>query len=139
MPDGRGVLTDYKLSQNGNVERVDKKDGTEADPTDTLFATNIEGTVDKSNSITLDKGIIDQLQKSHSFGNTDATKNVSYSVTEKGEQAFDLFQFTSQNSIVEWKLSSHFENSKFVLNTSHDDFSDGVGWSIIPLKNWTTI
>ncbi|WP_165852262.1 hypothetical protein [Chryseobacterium pennae] len=57
-PDGRAPLTDYKLLQGGKIERVDKEDGSEKNSTDTIYATDEKGNINKSKSITINKDVI---------------------------------------------------------------------------------
>ncbi|WP_394337929.1 RHS repeat domain-containing protein [Chryseobacterium nematophagum] len=52
-PDGMAPLTDYKLLKNGEVQRANPLDGSEKNKSDTLFATDNRGNVDKSKSITV--------------------------------------------------------------------------------------
>jgi RHS repeat-associated protein len=44
-PDGMAPLTDYKLLKDGNVERIDKNDGSEKKLNDRLFVTDAKGDI----------------------------------------------------------------------------------------------
>ncbi len=117
-PDGMQVLTDFKLLQNGKVERVDPKDGSEKNLNDRLFATNNKGEVQKNNVFQIDKSKADDpttISKLESQ-NKNSTQVVKSGV-EDLKNNVALFQFASENSRVEWSLGVG------------DNFSNAIGTS----------
>jgi RHS repeat-associated protein len=120
-PDGMAPLTDLKLLKDGNVERINNKDGSDKNLNDRLFVTDEKGNVTDAAPLVknTDATIISQLQTHHEEGITQATKDVSYAVTSSGEDAANLFEFVANNTHVEWAVSGHDNYSKYVVVTSH--------------------
>src|SRR5690554_2230021 len=119
---GDSVDTDYKVNADGRTERVDKNDGSEKNATDTLYATDGEGNVDKSKSIELDKSVMDSKKSS-----TVATNKGSMDVDEydvaNDEKAREVFEFVASNSSkAEWSITGvgneNGENGSNKLTTS---------------------
>ena len=131
-PDGRAPLTDYKLLKNGNVERIDKNDGSDKNLNDKLFVTDNSGKVINDDPLVVNKEkntdntVISDLEKHHKMGDTLATKDISYSETSSGESAANLFEFVVNNSNVEWVVSGHENYSKYVVATSHYSNTDNI-------------
>ncbi len=116
-PDGMAPTDDYKLLKNGVIELVAKTD----DKTDKLYATSANGEIDKSKSLTIEKGILDN-------GGQDQLRTASGMVKfdyyqANGEQARNLFSFAANNSDVEWGLSV-FSDDKNYVTTSHSETSE---------------
>jgi hypothetical protein len=121
-PDGRAPLRDYKLSQKGKVERVNKKDGTENDSTDTLYATDKNGKIQKNNKITMQKGIIGQLQYSRDGNKSDRYPSYRQAIKEYSSQTesdiSNLFNFAGSNAKdVEFSLIDFNIGSKRFIST----------------------
>lgn len=71
ISDPLGDFDNYKLKQDGNIELVK----TTKDKTDTLYATDKNGDVNKENSIIVQKGIINNVQNNTPTGeNPNGTK-----------------------------------------------------------------
>ncbi|SHM30320.1 RHS repeat-associated core domain-containing protein [Chryseobacterium polytrichastri] len=127
-PDGMKPTDDYKLLKNGNVELIQK---TPDKSSDTLYATDDKGKVDTSNSVTVKKetaesgSIISQLSQNLSYGETEATKNISFGTTTSGSDAANVFEFAANNSNVEWAVSGHNNYSEYVVATSHGENTGG--------------
>jgi len=66
------------LLKNGQIKLIEKTN----DQTDTLFASDKNGNVDKSKSVTVEKGIVGQLQYLRD-GNFPGSKNL-HDITPKG-------------------------------------------------------
>ena len=118
-PDGMAPFTDYKLLQNGKTERVDPHDGTEKDSSDTLYATDKKGNVDKSKgSVTVKKdspesgSIISDLveNRKDEFGYDKPELHMA--TTSNRTDALDVYQFAALNSTNEWSIQSHAINGK---------------------------
>ncbi len=118
-PDGMAPLTDYKILQTGKVERVDPNDGTENDKSDTLYATDKNGNVDKSKGkVTVKKdspesgSIISDLveNRKDEFGADSPELHIA--TTSNRTDALDVYQFAALNSTNEWSIQSHTVNGK---------------------------
>jgi len=124
-PDGMAPLTDYKLLKDGNIERIDKNDGSDKNLNDRLYITDAKGNITEDDPLVIDKEkntdstIISDLEKHHKMGDTLATTDISYAVTSSGEDAANLFEFVANNTNVEWAVSGHDNYSKYVIATSH--------------------
>jgi len=113
---GEGVQTDYKMSQNGKVTRVDENDGTENDPTDTLYATDSNDEIDTNNSITINtKGFLAE------FSNTETPRvpgnsSASINLTTGGDSALNdltkFYEFAVQNTV----SGPNYKGIEFAIN-----------------------
>ncbi|MGV0829121.1 RHS repeat-associated core domain-containing protein [Empedobacter brevis] len=133
-PDGMSVDTDYKLLQNGKVERVDPNDGSENDPTDTLYATNNNGSVNTNSSITVNKGTLDNIENTTFFDPTlgENGKNVPIQIMDASSSTNSqgLFEFMANNSTSEFSITN-FENGKTLIGTSFEydaESSLNISW-----------
>lgn len=122
-PDGRGVLDNFQLLQNGQVKLIEKTD----DKTDTLFASDKKGNVDKSNSVTVEKGIVGQLQYYRDGNTSDSYPAYHQAIKESTESTQNdmskLFDFSAKNSTVEFSLTDFkINDKKFIsLQTYNSD------------------
>ena len=125
-PDGMAPMTDYKLLQSGKVERVDPNDGSENDPTDTLYASNIDGSVNADNSITVNKGVLDNTE-TFQFEDriSDPDNNIPTRIMDAtaAENPQDLFEFLVKNTNSEHSIAK-FENGKIFIGTSYREFGE---------------
>ncbi len=126
-PDGRAPLTDFKLLKDGSVKRVDPNDGSEKRNDDRLFATDKKGNVDKSNSVTVQKGMVGQLQY-YRDGNTSDSypayhQAIKASMESTQNDMSKLFDFSAKNSTVEFSLTDFkINDKKFIsLQTYNSD------------------
>jgi RHS repeat-associated protein len=109
-----GDFDDYQLKKDGEIELIKKTD----DKTDKLFANDNKGNIDKNKSITVEKGILNNV------GNGSIQiegKKVEYDflkVNSIGTKADKLFEFVANNSNVEWGIMK-FADSKSFITTSH--------------------
>ncbi|WP_312555399.1 RHS repeat-associated core domain-containing protein [Empedobacter brevis] len=133
-PDGMSVDTDYKLLQNGKVERVDPNDGSENDPTDTLYATNNNGSVNTNSSITVNKGTLDNIENTTFFDKElgENGKNVPIQIMDASSSTNSqgLFEFMANNSTSEFSITN-FENGKTLIGTSFEydaESSLNISW-----------
>jgi len=117
-PDGREILTDFKLLQNGKIERVDPNDGSEKNLNDKLFATDKNGNVVDSKVFQIDKAnASDNTTISKLETQNDKGSQVVTSDSKDLKSNVGLFQFASENSGVEWSLGIG------------DNFSNAIGTS----------
>lgn len=112
-PDGMQVLTDFKLLQNGKVERVDPKDGSEKRNDDRLFATDEKGNVKQNvTPVTVNKSsptdgtIISSLAANYGLAEADFPLGISFGRTSNANDAGNVFMFTAKHSNVEWGLDA---------------------------------
>ncbi|NIF04019.1 RHS repeat-associated core domain-containing protein [Chryseobacterium sp. Tr-659] len=140
-PDGMRVFTDYKLLQNGQVKRVDDKDGSENNSSDTLYATDKKGNVDKSKgSVTVNKaspesssiigdlaaGAIPDNTRYGYLSGSDGKKmfplGVNRARTTNAADAGNVFLFAANNSNVEWGLAGYEtgKNMTYAIWTGHN-------------------
>ncbi|KAA0127228.1 hypothetical protein FY557_13740 [Chryseobacterium sp. SN22] len=153
-PDGMAPLTDYKLLKNGEVQRVNPLDGSEKDKSDTLFATDSRGNVDKSKSITVakDKPSDGSVISGLSQGGELTPKILGQSTipyfsegfTQNLNDAFNVYNFldNNTNSGIEFSLANYNVDGQdnFQIATMHDidgsrifsnKFSqDNLAWSL---------
>ncbi|MFC0427653.1 DUF6443 domain-containing protein [Chryseobacterium scophthalmum] len=136
-PDGRGVLTDYKLLQDGQVKRVDPNDRSEERSDDRLFVTDSKGNVDNSvdphvikKSAPTDSTPISELSlnfkdpQNAKYPHTTAPmfpKGLSRGFTNNSTTASSLYTFLIDNTNVEWGLAGHKIGSKmnYTIFTGH--------------------
>jgi len=124
-PDGRADFSfddildnidNYSLDKDGNIKLEQKTD----DKTDHLYVKKDDGTLDKSKTIEVEKGILDMglTQKSESGKTVQTTYQFDGDQTGK-----DLFKFVAQNTNVEWGLYQFGLNGgdqgKNLLVTTH--------------------
>ncbi|MGV0830560.1 RHS repeat domain-containing protein [Empedobacter brevis] len=125
-PDGMAPMTDYKLLQNGKIERVDPNDGTENDPTDTLYASNTDGSINSNNKITVNKGVLDNTE-TFQFEDriSDPDNNIPTRIMDAttAENSQGLFEFLVNNSSSEHSIAK-FENGKTFIGTSFREFTE---------------
>jgi hypothetical protein len=110
---------DYKLSRNGKIQLIQKTD----DKTDKLYATDKQGNVNKDKSITVSKGVLNNIQAGTA---KDEGKNVTvnYMQTNNAGEAKSLFEFAAKNSNVEWSNYS-FSDGKNFVSTTHEHGGEG--------------
>lgn len=118
-PLGDEATDDYKLSKKGVISLIKKTD----DKTDKLYATDKKGNVDKNKSITVSKGVLNNIQKG-SVKNEGINKTVDYMKTNNAGEAKSLFEFAATNSNVEWNKATFSDGSNFVA-TTHEHGGDG--------------
>ncbi len=83
-----------------------------------MFATDDKGNIDKDKSITVQKGVLNDLKGGLVAGGDNGTL-INYNYIEVGaDQAKGLFEFIATNSNVEW-ANLGFSNGGNVLSTSH--------------------
>ncbi|CAD7807311.1 hypothetical protein CHRY9390_01639 [Chryseobacterium aquaeductus] len=137
-PDGMQVENDYKLLQNGQVELIKETN----DKSDTLYATDKKGNVDKSKgSVTVNKAsaesssIIGELAKGGISDNSrypymsgrDGEKvfplGINRARTTNASDAANVFVFAANNSNVEWGLAGYNtgNNMTYTIWTGHSD------------------
>lgn len=132
-PDGMAPMNDYQLKKNGEVKLIKETD----DKSDTLYATNDDGSVDKSRSVTVqkenaeDSSLIGDLSSGSMRGEFLANykvgkgsvkeKSPSRAETTNAQDAFNVFSFAAKNSSVEWGMAGFKEgnNWSFTVTTSH--------------------
>jgi len=111
-PDGMEATDDYKLNRNGKIQLIQKTD----DKTDKLYATDKNGKVDKGNSLTVEKGVLDNK------GTTDIKlggENFQYDYFKSDDkQATSLFEFAANNTDVEFSILKFGDGTDYV-STSH--------------------
>ncbi|MEC5174251.1 RHS repeat-associated core domain-containing protein [Chryseobacterium nepalense] len=133
-PDGMDVKNDYKLLQNGQVQLIERNN----DKSDTLYATDKNGKVDKSKSVTVkktkasDSSIIGDLAKGGIPDNSTRFNDVCEKAfplginrarTTNASDAANVFLFAANNSNVEWGLAGYNtgENMTYALWTGHSE------------------
>jgi uncharacterized protein RhaS with RHS repeats len=124
-PDGMQVENDYQILKNGEVKLIKATQ----DKSDTLYASNDKGEVDKSKgSVTVkkvevkDATIISDLStnRKDEFGFKGLDLRVA--TTNNRTDALDVFQFAALNSTNEWSIASNRINGKneYTLGTQFD-------------------
>ena len=123
-PDGMSPDNDYLLNKDGSIVLVKET----KDKTDKLFASDDQGKIDKSKSIEVKKGILDNVKNEQVEVSPSKTETMSTlpAVSEK-ETAIDLFEFLSKNSSVEWGYISYGmtkDESSTSITTTHEKGSN---------------
>lgn len=139
-PDGRGVLDNFQLLKNGQVKLIEKND----DKTDTLFATDDKGKADKSNSVTVQKGIVGQLQYYRDGNTSDGYGAYHQAIKESTESTqndmSNLFNFTANNTTVEFSLADFKVGDKrFISLQTYNSDQWSPGMSQIGVKDGSEI
>ncbi|MDV7697440.1 DUF6443 domain-containing protein [Chryseobacterium soli] len=147
-PDGMQVENDYQLLKTGEVKLLKETE----ERSDTLYASNDKGEVDKSKgSITVKKAevqdatIISDLStnRKDEFGFEGSDLRIA--TTTNRTDALDVFQFAALNSTNEWSIQSNRMNGKneYALGTQlHPTLSpnylafDKLGYSLKNTFNW---
>jgi hypothetical protein len=116
-PDGREPVDDYKLNKSGKIEFMKRTN----DKVDKVYATNSKGEVNKSKSIEVKKGIIENATNTKTTdGKNDATY---YIVGNDKKNATKFFEFAAKNSDVEFGITT-VSNKKggtaSVISTSYE-------------------
>ncbi len=119
---GEGVENDYKLDKKtGNISLIKKTN----DKSDTLYATDENGNVDKNKSVTVgkekpkDNTIISELAVNKTYN---SGKSVNFATTKNIKDALNVFQFAAYNSNVEWGIyGSTKDGGTFALGTYQDE------------------
>lgn len=135
-PDGRGVLDNFQLLQNGQVKLIEKTN----DKTDTLFASDKNGNVDKSKSVTVEKGIVGQLQYLRDGNTSDGYPAYHQAIKEYTQQTandmYNLYDFAASNAKnVEFSFADFNIGSKrFVSVQTYNIWENSPGMDQIGVK-----
>ncbi|MDR6338931.1 RHS repeat-associated protein [Filimonas zeae] len=125
ISDPLGDFDDYKLKQDGNIELVK----TTNDKTDKLYATDQNGNVNKDKSITVQKGIINNVQNNPPTSENPNGTTTLGTISNKAV-ANSVFKFLADNSSVEWGMISFGQAATGSavqdtrITTSHDKSSN---------------
>ncbi len=117
-PDGMAPEDDYKLNRDGQIELVRRTD----DETDRLYATNEDGSVNEEKSIEVEKGILDNAERSASSGYYERFTKLP-AINDRNKTR-NLFEFLASNSNVEWGLyhNRSQRQSRISNNDSNQSF-----------------
>ncbi|WP_157676798.1 DUF6443 domain-containing protein [Chryseobacterium sp. T16E-39] len=147
-PDGMEVKHDFQILKNGEVKLIKETES----KSDTLYASNDKGEVDKSKgSVTVKKAekedatIISNLatNRKDEFGFKGPDLRIA--ITNNRTDALDVFQFAALNSTNEWSIQSNTINGKneYALGTQLDPAAspnylaiDKLGYSLKNTLNW---
>uniref|UniRef100_UPI0004779872 JAB-like toxin 1 domain-containing protein n=2 Tax=Empedobacter brevis TaxID=247 RepID=UPI0004779872 len=131
-PDGMVATPpdDYQLLKNGKVELIRETE----DNTDTLYASNTDGSVNENKSITVNKGTLDNIENTTFFDPTlgENGKNVPIQIMDASSSTNSqgLFEFMANNSTSEFSITN-FENGKTLIGTSFEydaESSLNISW-----------
>lgn len=124
-PDGRQIFDNFQLLKNGEVKLIEKTD----DKSDTLFASDKNGNVDKSKSVTVEKptaesgSIISSLATDYGLKDSTFSDGINFGRTANANDASNVFSFAAKNSNVEWGLDAY--NVKggplYTVYTGHEE------------------
>ncbi|WP_376747528.1 RHS repeat-associated core domain-containing protein [Empedobacter brevis] len=121
---------DYQLLKNGKVELIRETE----DNTDTLYASNTDGSVNDNKSITVNKGTLDNIENTTFFDPTlgENGKNVPIQIMDASSSTNSqgLFEFMANNSTSEFSITN-FENGKTLIGTSFEydaESSLNISW-----------
>ncbi|WP_416233868.1 JAB-like toxin 1 domain-containing protein [Faecalibacter sp. LW9] len=128
---------DYQLLKNGKVELIRETE----DTTDTLYASNTDGSVNENKSITINNGTLDNIENTTFFDPTLAKngKNVPIQIVDasSSNNSQGLFEFMADNSTSEFSIAN-FENGKTLIGTSFEHDAESSLNITLP-KNGTLI
>ncbi|MCB0846256.1 MAG: hypothetical protein KDE26_23555, partial [Bacteroidetes bacterium] len=122
-PDGN-LDDEYKVNKDGYISFVQKTD----DHYDILYATDIDGNVDLTNSVKIEKGVLDKDKDNNNIKKDVATDGTEYEYLKinNDNTATTLFEFVAKNTNVEWTQVKYGTRSNF-LSTSHLPGSESGG------------
>jgi RHS repeat-associated protein len=125
-PDGMQAYDNFQLLKNGEVKLIEKT----KDKTDTVYATDSEGNVDKSKSVTVNKGIVGQMTETKDGNKSDNIGGYHQAVAEHSPQnsndMYNLFNFMATNaSNVETSLIDFNLNDKRFLSVQTYGVNNG--------------
>src|SRR5690606_23189724 len=129
-PDGNAPRDDYQLRRDGTIELIKKTN----DKTDKLIATSQEGKLDKQNSISVKKGILNNKEtRDIKFGE----EKIQYDFIRADENsATSIFEFAANNSDVEFSILKFEEGPSFVSTSKMEGGEAGsIGILNDPLLN----
>jgi RHS repeat-associated protein len=115
------VADDYRLNQDGLIELIRETD----DKHDVLFATSKDGKVDNSNSIIVNKGILNN-SKSGVAKAEGEEKSFTYLQVNNESQADKLFEFMADNSKVEFGLTKLNDGRNFISTSNERGREVGI-------------
>ena len=125
MTDPTGMApNDYKVNQDGKIEFVKTTD----DDHDVLYATDDDGEINKDKSITVKKGILNNIKTGISAINPEDT--YSFMKVFGDKRATGLFEFLATNTSVEWSQVKYGTNANY-LSTMNDAGAEEGGPSLI--------
>jgi len=134
-PDGMAPLTDYKITKDKKIERLDENDNSTERSDDRLFIVDENGKKTNADPFVITKDSPDEKTMisdlSENKGSS-AYGELNYTVTDNIEQALNLYQFIALTSVNEWSFEYRDSNSnKIVFGTySHKyrspDFSTKI-------------
>jgi RHS repeat-associated protein len=113
-PDGMEATDNYKLNRNGSIQLIQKTD----DKTDKLIATDKNGKLDNSKTLTVEKGVLDNKVTTDIQLGGENFQYDSYKADDKQATAF--FEFAADNTNVEFGILK-FDNGTDYVTTSHMD------------------
>jgi RHS repeat-associated protein len=120
-PDGMAPLTDYKITKDKKIERLDENDNSDERSDDRLFIVDENGKKTNADPFVItkdnpnEKTMISDL--SENKGNS-AYGELNYTVTDNIELALNLYQFIALTSVNEWSFEYRDSNSsKIVFGT----------------------
>jgi len=138
--DPTGLLDDYGLDQDGNIELIKVTD----DKTDTLYSVtrgedgelvkndsgevvkndiNGDGQVASGDSVTVEKGLLNNIEKT-TYTEPDGTKQ-NLQIMDVSSGSFkdikSIFEFSASNSSSEFSYQSFFNGKKFINTTFLDN------------------
>ncbi|KAA0127224.1 hypothetical protein FY557_13715 [Chryseobacterium sp. SN22] len=138
-PDGRGVLDNFQLLQNGQVKLLERSN----DSSDTLFASDKKGNVDKGNSVTVakdkpsDGSIINDLSQATGYLSSmrpikDGTVSAGY--TNNVNDAVNVFNFLNNNTTdgIEFgmgRFSRGGSSENYLITTQHSIDNNTKGFN----------
>jgi RHS repeat-associated protein len=111
-PDGMEATDDYKLLKNGKIKLVQKTD----DKTDKLYATDKNGNVDNTKSVTVQKGVVNTAKEGSAKDGEGISHTYTYYRT-KGSDGKKLFEFVAKNSTPEWSITKLSNGDNYVSTT----------------------
>jgi hypothetical protein len=118
-PDGM-LIDDYSVNKEGEIKLEKKTD----DKTDKLYVKKEDGTLDKSKSIEVKKGVLSEVKHMESTKNDEGKKTKQDYMVFKGDATGkELFRFLAKNTSVEWNLLQYGkdqgEQGSNLLVTTH--------------------
>ena len=104
-PDGM-LEDDYQLDKNGDINRIKKT----KDNHDVLYASKSDRSVDRSKSITVQKGVLNDVKKAQN----QQGQKYSYMQVNNDNAGTQLFEFVANNTQVEWSQIKFRATSNYI-------------------------
>jgi hypothetical protein len=126
------AVDDYSIDSKGNI-KLEKSDKTDAK--DHLFVKKDDGTLDKSKTLTVGKGLLNTPSKGD---NKTSGKSFNYLKTSNTADSRKVYEFAAQNSSVEWGFIKTSDGDDYISTSHEPKIEQGLPQLLSDLSGGTT-